>query len=150
MARSDRPLNDEERDEVTCCAGYARRLLGATDGARGEELQAAIHDAITRFRVSPDAFPGVSHEDLALCLGCLWGQVVCDECGWSWALVTLDDGDEVYGVVPPDRAQVVFPMAYVHDLLDEPAGHETNLVLYQTIQGRSLPEARPGEYLVLD
>jgi hypothetical protein len=150
MAKTDRPLTDEELEEVTGCVQYARQLLGVAETAGGEDLQTGIHDAITSFRGSPDAFPGVSHQDLALSLGCLFGQAICDECGWTWALVTLDDGDEVYGVVPPDRAQVVFPMAYVHDLLDEPSGHETNLVLYHTIKARSLPDAQAGEYLVLD
>jgi hypothetical protein len=150
MAKDDRPLTDEEREEVTGCVAYARDLLGCGESAGAEELQATIHDAITRFRSAPDAFPGLAQQDLAVCLGCLWGQAVCDECGWSWALVTLDDGDEVYGILPADKAQVVFPMAYVHDLLDEPDSHETNLVLYDTIKKGPLPEATPGEYLVLD
>src|SRR5262249_13576870 len=114
MARSDRPLTDEERGEVTACVAYARELLALGPDAGAEEAQAKIGEAVARFRSAPADFPGLSDQDLALCLGSYWGQTVCDDCGWSWSLVTLDDGDEVYGVVPADRAHVIFPLAYVH------------------------------------
>ncbi len=151
MAKSDRPLTDEERDEFENHLAIARGWFGhGADSASPEQLQRWLHETVNALRSKP---PAERHEDgmrvTAITLGCVWGQAVCDRLGWGWAAVSLEPGSEFYGVVSPSRSHVVFPLHYLQELLGDPDRDQTSLLLYNMLMAGSLPPANPGEYSVL-
>ena len=83
-------------------------------------------------------------DDVALGLGCLWGQAVCDLLGWEWASVRLGPEWQDYGVVPPGRSHVIFPVRYVRGLLADPGRDRTSLLLYNMLRAGSLPPSDKG------
>jgi hypothetical protein len=150
MAKTDRSLNSDERGEVENCVASALERFG--DGAAGEspdQLQERLYQEINSLRSDPDGLPKADLSQTALCLGCLWGQTVCDRLGWEWAAVSLEPGSEFYGIVSPSRSHVVFPLHYLQDLLSDPDRDQTSLLVYNMLKAGNLPPSAPGEYTVL-
>ncbi|MGH7213183.1 MAG: imm11 family protein [Tepidisphaeraceae bacterium] len=100
----------------------------------GQEVQSAQGWA-TRF----DEVVGVG-----MVLGSLWGELVCRESGWWWAMV-----DDVAAVVSPTRSHVVFPHAWFHDLIRSGGRRPRLSELYGMIKAGSLPQSEPDSCLVL-
>jgi hypothetical protein len=151
MAKTDRPLTEEERGEVEHHRGSALGWFGdRAASASPDQVQQWIYETVNALRAKP---PAETHEAgmtmTAISLGCLWGQAVCDLLGWVWAAVRLEPGSEFYGVVSPSRSHVVFPLHYLQELLGDPERDQTSLLLYNMLKAGSLPPASPGEYRVL-
>jgi hypothetical protein len=150
MTKGDRPLTEDERQEV---AGYITDALRVTGLSMGEaapdRIQVVIRETIDLFRSLQESDRAAVLDDAALRLGCLWGQSVCDRLGWEWASVRLGREWEDYGVVTPGRSHVIFPVRYIRELLADPERDPTSLALYNMLKVGSLPPAEPGSYQVL-
>jgi hypothetical protein len=150
MAKADRPLTEAERGEVENCIAGALGWFGAgADSASPDQMQQWLYETVNALRSKPPETSEDGRTMTALCLGCLWGQTVCDRLGWEWAAVSLEPGAEFYGVVSPSRSHVVFPLHYMQELLSDPDRDQTSLLLYNMLKAGSLPPAGPGEYSVV-
>ena len=145
---SDRPLTDEERRDIRVSVrrGFEHLKLPPKSPAVATQraLRAAI-DAVASGRKKPgtDAVA-----ELAVNLGCLWGQTVCDELGWQWCALRLGDGRESIVIVTPNRSHVVSPMDFVQrQLRKRPRGENTSMLLFEMLKGKSLGRARAKSYL---
>lgn len=78
-----------------------------------------------------------SLDNIALGLGCLWGQAVCDCLGWYWANITLDETSAV-GIVSPTRSHVAFPMSYINALVSDPGRDQTSLLTYNMLKEEAI------------
>ena len=107
---SERPLTDEERDEVASFCAEARRILKIDSGADPDRIQSVIHAWMEDFGQKRRRLPKERLEDTALALGSAWGQAVCDKLGWQWAAARLISRDTAgYAIVPLQRQCVIFP-----------------------------------------
>jgi hypothetical protein len=150
MAKSDRPLTEEERGEVEDCLDHARGWFGDAAGAASpDRIQQWIYETVNALRSKPRETTEDGRTQTALNLGCLWGQAVCDQLGWEWAAVSLEPGSEFYGVVAPSRSHAIFPLHYVQELLSDPERGQTSLLLYNMLKAGDLPPAEPREYKIL-
>ena len=150
MAKTDRPLTEEERGEVEDCVSRARGWFGdAADFASPDHIQQWIFETVNALRAKPSEANEEGETHTMLNLGCLWGQAVCDQLGWEWAAVTLEPESELYGLVTPSRSHVIFPLHYMQELLSDPEKDQTCLLLYNMLKAGSLPPAGPGAFNVL-
>ena len=86
--------------------------------------------------------------DLAVNLGCLWGQTVCDGLDWQWCCLMLGDGRETYVVVTPNRSHIVAPMDFVLEQLQKRLPEEnTSMLLYDMLKGKAFGKAKAKAYL---
>src|SRR5262249_37775916 len=110
MHKSSHPLTAEERQEIADWVAFGLHRLGVEANTESaDELQDLLRCAIDQFRRWDAAKRAASLDRTSLCLGCLWGQTVCDRLGWEWAKVSLGPEWEGYGVVSPSRSHVVLP-----------------------------------------
>src|SRR5262245_57977040 len=150
MAKTDRPLSEEERGEVEDCLDRARGWFGDdADAASPDRIQQWIYETVNALRAEPREVTEDGRTQTALNLGCLWGQAVCDQLGWEWAAVSVEPGSEFFGVVTPSRSHVIFPLHYMEELLSDAERDQTSLLLYNMLKAADLPPADPGEYKVL-
>jgi hypothetical protein len=85
--------------------------------------------------------------DLAINLGCLWGQTVCDEQGWKWCCLVLGDGRETNVIVTPNRSHMVSPMDFVLEQLQKRLPEEnTSMLLFNMLKKKKFRRARPKSY----
>lgn len=80
---------------------------------------------------------------VGMVVGSLWGELVCREFGWSWAIV-----DAVAAVVSPTQSHVVFPHIGFHQVI-RVCGEPKHIQLYELIKSGLLPSSEPAGYLVL-
>ena len=86
--------------------------------------------------------------DLAVNLGCLWGQTVCDELGWEWCCLMLGVGRETYVIVTPNRSHMVSPMDFVLEQLQKRLPEEnTSMLLFNMLKGKKFGSAKPNSYM---
>jgi hypothetical protein len=150
MLKTDRPLTDDERQEVAGWLNFALRAynLDASEGY-SDYLQDLLRRSIDGFRSWEEPRRVAKLDTASLAMGCLWGQTICDLLGWEWASVRLGAEWEDYGVVSPNRSHVVFPLRYFRKLLSDPESDQTSKLLYNMLKAGSLPPAEPGSYMVL-
>src|SRR4051812_38754247 len=99
MHRTDLPLTDDEQQEIGNWVTFALRGLGVEAGTEPpDELQNQLRMAIDEFRLWDEDRRVANLEKGSLCIGSLWGQTLCDACGWEWANVSLGSEWEGYGV----------------------------------------------------
>ena len=151
MPCTDRPLTSEERAEITRQMGIGLKKIGADRAVAPtqEKLQELIGQSIESYRKLGRQLSDSTLQNMSKCLGCLWGQVICDEFGWTWALIKNDEGAEQCGVVTPNRSHAVYPLQFVHDLLAGSSPETGSLPLYHRILTGQIPASKERAYLAL-
>jgi hypothetical protein len=150
MQRTDRPLTSEERNGISSFIHVALKWIGADETPETpDQLQELISQAIFLFREQPQQKRETALLDVSMGLGSLWGQILCDQFGWTWAYVTMDAENSYFGIVTPARSHVIFPLHYIKDILSDIKTEQTSLMLYNMLKARILPEAKEREYLVV-
>jgi hypothetical protein len=85
--------------------------------------------------------------DLAVNLGCLWGQTVCDALAWQWCCLVLPEGQETCVIVTPNRSHMVSPMDFVLQQLQKRLPEEnTSMLLFNMLKGKSFGSAKAKSY----
>src|SRR5207248_1280244 len=87
--------------------------------------------------------------DATVSLGTLWGQLICDQLGWTWASIKVDGIGDVFGVVSPNRSHLIFPMHHMNVLLYDTALEQDSLKLYNELKAGKFPAAKEGAYTIL-
>ncbi len=149
---SDHPLPQDAAREIRMSILQAYTYLRLPpQGTDPKAAQQAIYNAAERIIRAGRPFGADAIEGLAIKLGCLWGQTLCDARQWEWRSVKHPIGDEVFAVVSPDRAFIVAPMRYMHRQLRQwgDEADNTTLLLFNMICDGGLPEPRPGSYEML-
>jgi hypothetical protein len=146
---TDAPHPDNVRAEVVGAIDRARASLQLPPRASSPRVMEAICGAVDR--VIEGKRPSKSKlEDLAIDLGCLWGQTVCDALKWEWRVVTRD-GQDSFAIASRDRAHYIPPMVYMKRQLSQrgDSADNTTHLLFNMLKGRKLPASRPRAYLLL-
>jgi hypothetical protein len=147
---TERPLQpvEEEDIQISIKRGYKYLKLDPRKTS-AEKAQAAIAHALDEVFLSNKKPTPKAIEDLAMNLGSLWGQTICDSLGWEWGYVTLDENG-AYAVVSPNRSHMVAPMDFILEQLQNQSAEEnTSLILYKMLKAGSLMKAKPRSYVLV-
>lgn len=133
----------EIRDGTQRAYGHLRLAPGQITG---ESLITAINDF-----VDLQINTGVKKNraiDLAIDLGTLWGQVLCDEAGWEWRSLVIGNKPAVYCVAKPDRSHCISPTHFLLRMLQlkGPDAENTTLLTYNLLKDSTQLDAPPGAY----
>jgi hypothetical protein len=145
---SDRPLNDTEQRDISLSIKRGYKYLKLEPKSSPTATQKAMLKAIDAIALGKKKVSKNVEMDLAVNLGCLWGQTVCDDIGWEWCCLMLEDRRETYVIVTPNRSHMVSPMDFVLRQLDKRLPEEnTNLLLFNMLKGKSFGAAKAGSYM---
>jgi hypothetical protein len=142
---ADRELTASERKDVNRSVqrGYAHlELAPDTPAAQTQKALGKAVRQVIKAKQRPDA---KALADLAVNLGCLWGQTTCDASDWTWRAVKIGRA-YVPAIVPPDRSHRVSPLHFMQRQLARRAREDSStLLLFEMIRKRSkLSGAEPG------
>jgi hypothetical protein len=147
----EKPLKASVAKEV-CDAvlrAYEHLKLQPTK-TRPDVAQDAIYETVNRVNRSAKRITPKHAGELAISLGCLWGQTVCDAKGWIWRALTFKTGETVFAIVDPKRTHVVAPMGFLLRMLRKRGenAENTTLLLYNMIKAGELHKGAPKSYKV--
>jgi hypothetical protein len=147
-ALGSRPMSKSaRRDIVDKLVRDAKQVLGinlATDPA-AEVLERIRQEGVSAREA------GCGFQDLVglgMVLGSLWGELVCRDFGWHWAMVKRERGEAV-GIVSSSCSHVAFPHRWFSSLLTNSGDGPSSVELYDMIKTGSLPPAEPQAMLVV-
>ncbi len=151
MPTSDRPVTSHERASITSYIQKALKRIGADRASAPDpdRLQSLISQAVDLYRKQDDALRTASLMDASVSLGSLWGQVICDQMGWTWVAIVTDPLNLNYAVVSSNRSHIIYPLHFIKDLLADPAREQNSLALYMQVRTGALPPANDHEYSLL-
>jgi len=88
-------------------------------------------------------------ENLAVALGALWGDSLCEAYGWEW-IVPIHGEWRSLGVADRERRYLALPFNLFSRIIDE-KDRETpgSFVRYKAIGANHLPESEPGRYTII-
>lgn len=145
---SDRPLNAEEQRDIDLSIKRGYKHLKLDSKTSPKKTQAALLDAIDTFLLGKKKAGKNAVLDLAVNLGCLWGQTVCDELGWKWCCLMLGDDQETYVIVTPNRSHMVSPMNFMHTQLQKrPPEENTSMLLFNMLKGKKFGASKAKSYM---
>jgi hypothetical protein len=156
--RKIKPTVQEEQLDPSICSeitqsierGYAHLQLPSSETSP-EAVQEAIMAMVDRVINSRKRPPADKIEDLAIDLGCLWGQALCDAIGWHWCKIRHADSASVFAVVSPEGSHAVAPMPFMLRQLRQRRrdADNTTLLLFNMIKDGALPIAPAKTYKML-
>lgn len=150
MRKTDRPLSVPERSTIATALLQAMAWTGVGRvPPTPAQLHALIKQAVDSFRQQSEPDRQRLIEGVAQGLGALWGQVLCDQFGWTWVMIQVDQHDEGFGVVTSIRSHVIYPIRYLSRLLSSPANDQTIEKVFNAIQTNKLPKSLPRGYMVV-
>lgn len=114
-----------------------------------DKLQALVSQAIDLYRKQeePDRQAGLF--DATVTLGTLWGQIICDQLGWTWASIMTEGVSDVFGVVTPNRSHLLFPLHHINGLLLDTSREQNSLSLYNQLKAGTIPPSPERAYTVI-
>ena len=151
ISGSDRALREDERKEIAECIKAAYDFLKVNPKAASTAaVQKAIYNAIDEIIRSRKRLTTKLETDLALNLGCLWGETVRRTLRWQWCYAKVD-GTEFFAIASRDRSHVVAPMPFIMEQLRKRGAScdNTSLLLFNMLKGNSFPKAEPGSYVTI-
>jgi len=80
----------------------------------------------------------------SLPIGCLWGEIMVQHFGWSWANLIQHDHDDfkAISVVNDDRSLAIFPWHYCFGCLENDV-HPTVLLAFNMLEAGKIPQQEP-------
>ncbi len=144
---SSKSFDTEDVTYVDETAEAALRLLGLEPSASAEQKMTKITKVIDEYLYGKEKKDEAAVLDLASQLACLYGNILRDEVGWEWRIVSAD-GDEFLGIGPADKSVMLAPVAYIHSQLTAPgSGDNTSMLLFNMIKGGTIPKGKADEYV---
>ncbi len=143
----DLSLTDEVVEELRDGIERAYQHLDLVPGQiAGKALISAINDF-----VDLQIKEGIKKKlaiDLAVDLGSLWGQVLCEESGWEWRSIADGNDQAVYCVANPERSYCISPTHFLLRMLQlkGPDAENTTLLTYNMLNYPDHLDAPPGAY----
>jgi hypothetical protein len=145
--KRERPLDEDEEAEVRGQIENAREIMSIEPDASPDEIQRVIYEELQRVQSGHVEFDDQEKENIALGLGCLWGQSVCDQLGWRWANITVGETEGI-GIIAPDRSLVTYPMSFINRFVQDPDSDLTSLLLYNMLKAGEF-KAEPDAFQVV-
>lgn len=121
MNITEQALDSEMMETIEESQAVAARLLDI-DGDHAPPLEVVTClDRYVRTAQTTSIQKSLSHEELALCLGSLWGRQLERAFQWQWASVVFDEREEAQavGVFSQDRRLAIYPFHFVFACLDQ-------------------------------
>ena len=144
----DRPLNAKEQRDIDLSIKRGYKYLKLDPKSSPKKTQEAMLNAIDAVSLEKKKLKKDAVLDLAVNLGCLWGQIVCDELGWEWCCLMLSNGRETYVIVTPNRSHMVSPMDFVLEQLQKRMPEEnTSMLLFNMLKGKKFGRAKAKSYM---
>ncbi|WP_150107464.1 hypothetical protein [Pedosphaera parvula] len=147
---TERPLQpvEEEDIQLSIKRGYKQLKLDPNKASAVATQNAIARALVQVFRAKKKPSPKTI-ENLAINLGCLWGQTICDVLGWEWCYVTLDESG-AYAIVNSKRSHMVAPMEFILEQLQKQLPEENaSLFLFNMLKAGSLLKASPRSYVLV-
>lgn len=138
------PLVPDVAAEISESIARARASLGLESQADPALIIAAISDAVDEFRARKRV-SAAEKKQLAIDLGCLWGDALHTAKRWEWCAVYPESDRAVYAVCSPTRAHAVDAIAFIHRVLSK-RNANTSALLFSMISVDDLPESTDGSY----
>jgi hypothetical protein len=151
ISGSDRALRADERKEIAECIKAAYGFLKVNPKATSAAaVQKAIYNAIEEIIRSRKRLTTKIETDLALNLGCLWGETVRRTLRWQWCYAKID-GTEFFAIASRNRSHVVAPMPFMMEQLRKRGSscNNTSLLLFNMLKANSFPKAEPRSYVTI-
>jgi hypothetical protein len=141
------PLEPKVVSEVSKAVTRAREFLGFKRERSANVIMTAIFKAIEDHKKEKGRRSKAT-EALAIDLGALWGQTLCQAAQWQWCSLKKGEDVAICAVCSPNRARAINPVGFVHSLLASRrrADENTSLLLFNMIVAGRLPETTPGSY----
>ena len=137
---TERPLTAGEGAELEYGIARGFALVGLSsfdvDFGAGQKL---VFEHVKKYARGKESAPGLSKDDLAFQLGCVWGELLRRKVGWAWAVAGVG-ADESFAIYSPGREFVILPVALMFNQLEMYA--PTALLIYNMVAAGKLP---PGE-----
>ena len=110
---------------------------------------AAIQARVDAMR-EPAEHESCDPDTMAIDLGLLWGQMLCEAKGWEWRTLTYPDGGKSLAVCSPDLSHQVNPINFIFARVVDPSKPNTCLLLFNMIVAGKAPMAAPGSLGLLN
>lgn len=145
----ERPLTDTEKSEFSRCTAEAMRNLSINDfRSTPEEIVRSVDSFVDNWQDEKrqqrkkwfgrkPALPDTI--DVALGLGAVWGNQIVRKFGWNWTCLQAD-GKDLYCIVSPDGAWVIYPTYFIKACLDNPNVDCTAMLSFNMMAANTLPE----------
>ncbi|MBQ6094383.1 MAG: hypothetical protein IJL09_03195 [Lachnospiraceae bacterium] len=127
-------LDDEVMSEINSVISYARKVFWIPKSSNGRDLATRVRKAVDKV-INTGRYPRQYEdiEDVAVALGCLFGEALVTGYGWKWKAVGKSAEDAVFSVVSPDENFVNPCMVYLQKIL-KGENENTTLLLYNMIE----------------
>lgn len=112
-------------------------------------MVAAIQARVDAMR-EPAEHESCDPDTMAIDLGLLWGQMLCEAKGWEWRTLTYPDGGKSLAVCSPDLSHQVNPINFIFARVVDPSKPNTCLLLFNMIVAGKAPMAAPGSLGLLN
>jgi hypothetical protein len=124
------------------------RLKIPDNNTDAKSLQNSIVHYLDELKKSSKRLNSSERIDMAVELGALWGQTLCDAAKWAWCHVKEGDEDGRILVASPNRSHVIDPIRFVHTQLGKrgKTSANTSQLVFNMISAGNLPPASPGAY----
>jgi hypothetical protein len=145
---TDRPLKKAEQRDIDLSIKRGLKYLKLDSKSSPRQVQETMLAAIDQIALGKKKVSKSVETDLAVNLGCLWGQTVCVELGWEWCYVTLASGAATYVIVPPNRSHMVAPMDFIQTQLQKRLPEEnTSMLVFNMLKGKRFGKSKANAYL---
>ncbi len=151
MARkSDRPLSVEERAAIVQALQTAMQWCGVgRTPATPAQLHELVNQAVEGYRNQSEAERTSRLENTSRGLGAMWGQILCDQFGWNWVMVQVDNRDECFAVVNAGRSHVIYPFKTLTGVLANKVREQPIPKIFDALTTNKLPKSLPRGYMVV-
>ena len=133
-----RDISDAELlSEIQYNDQYGRHILGEDSDSDYETLVNGIHNLLSDKKVIKSI--AREHKDditgIAIALGVVWGNLVCEKYKWTWQDIIVDDAfDNVrLAIVSPNRQYYIEPTTHMNDICNKKDENDTAL-LFQMLE----------------
>jgi len=132
-------------NEINAAQTRARESLGLAGECNSATIVERLSTEVNELR-SQSRLSASQKKQIAIDLGCLWGNALRDAKQWEWCVVSTEPDTSVYAICHPSRSHAVDPIGFVHRILSSKRNANTTALLFNMIVADDLPEAPPLTY----
>ena len=144
---TERPLSPDERAELDDGIAKGTDLVGLSSfDVDFDAGQKQVFEHVKKYSGGKASTSGLSEDDLAFQLGCVWGELLRRKAGWEWAVASVGP-DESFAIYSPKREFVILPVALMFNQLAMYA--PMALLIYNMVAAGKLPPSKADARLPL-
>ncbi len=148
--RAQSPITDtapapEIAAQLEEAASRAREFLNLGRVRDPSKTAKAIDQAINEIR-SRSRLPADKRKQLAIDLGALWGNALCQAKQWEWCCIRPTAEEQIFAIVSSNRSHAIDPIRLVFNLLSSRQVASNSLLLFNMIVSGRQPETSDRAY----